>query len=143
VAAEASFAVTCHCRCPEPRMSFSSVSDLIPIEHVAAAGAPEIRRNQAALQDARGRRYGSPIQKVGPLPQARGEAGRRASSARAHRFALKLRPMLDVISVEVGRTTDVFARELTRRGVPKARGGTVWTPADARKLLQRLIQADL
>lgn len=68
----------------------------------------------------------------------RGDAGRVASSARARRYALGLVPVLDTIAGPVGRTTEFLAQELTRRGVAKPRGGTVWTPADVRKLLHRL-----
>lgn len=68
----------------------------------------------------------------------RGDAGRGASSARARHYALDLAPLLDTIAGEVGRTTEFLAQELTRRGIAKPRGGTVWTPADVRKLLHRL-----
>ena len=67
-----------------------------------------------------------------------GEAGRAAASARARRYALGLVPVLDTIAGEAGRTAQILARELTRRAVRKPRGGTVWTPADVRKLLHRL-----
>lgn len=68
----------------------------------------------------------------------RGDAGRNAASVRARSYAANLAPVLDTIAGETGRTAQILARELTRRAVRKPRGGTVWTPADVRKLLRRL-----
>ncbi|ACL58068.1 hypothetical protein Mnod_3137 [Methylobacterium nodulans ORS 2060] len=68
----------------------------------------------------------------------RGEAGRHASAARARRYRLALAPVLTEVVAEAGRTASGIAARLTERGVAKPRGGTVWTPADVRKLLRRL-----
>lgn len=68
----------------------------------------------------------------------RGDAGRGASSARARRYVLDLMPMIDAMSGKVGRTPQCLALELTRRGVCKPRGGAIWTPVDAGRLLHRI-----
>jgi hypothetical protein len=57
---------------------------------------------------------------------------------RARRYALTLEPVLVVIVRESGRSAGAIAQELTRRGIRKPRGGTVWSPADVYKLLRRL-----
>lgn len=68
----------------------------------------------------------------------RGDAGRGASSARAHRYVLDLMPIIDAMRGEVGRTPQCLAPELTRRGIGKPRGGAVWTPVDVGRLLHRI-----
>jgi hypothetical protein len=71
-------------------------------------------------------------------PRARcGEAGRRASTARAQSYFVAITPVLEAIIRERGRTARAIALELTRRAVRKPRGGVIWTSADAQRLLRR------
>ncbi|TNC16187.1 hypothetical protein FF100_02705 [Methylobacterium terricola] len=68
----------------------------------------------------------------------RGDAGRDAAAARARRYRQGLAPVLAAIAGEAGGTPEGIAASLTRKGVPKPRGGRVWTPPDVRRLLSRL-----
>ncbi|MFH6783225.1 MULTISPECIES: hypothetical protein [Methylobacterium] len=68
----------------------------------------------------------------------KGDAGRDAAAARARRYRQALAPVLAAITGEAGATPEGIAASLTRRGVPKPRGGRVWTPPDVRRLLSRL-----
>ncbi|WP_205782378.1 hypothetical protein [Methylobacterium sp. XJLW] len=67
-----------------------------------------------------------------------GDAGRRAATARAHRYMTGLEPLLEAIMRHQGRSAQTVAAELTRRAVRKPRGGMIWTSADAQRLLRRL-----
>ena len=73
-----------------------------------------------------------------PGPVRPGDAGRNAASARARRYVLALQPLIETIARETGRTAQGIASEMTRRDIGKPRGGTIWTPADVRRLLRRL-----
>jgi hypothetical protein len=74
---------------------------------------------------------------VAPGP-TRGDAGRRAGSARAQRYVAGITPVLEAIMRDQGRSAQAVAIELTRRAVRKPRGGVIWTSADAQRLLRRL-----
>ncbi len=71
-------------------------------------------------------------------PARRGDAGRDAAATRARGYRQRLAPVLAAITAEAGATPEGIAACLTRRGIPKPRGGRVWTPPDVRRLLSRL-----
>lgn len=75
---------------------------------------------------------------AGPRPLRSGDAGRRAAKARARGFARGLAPILMEIRAEGFRTPSSIARAMTRRGVRKPRGGTVWAAGCVQKLLHTL-----
>jgi hypothetical protein len=73
----------------------------------------------------------------GARPKRCGDAGRRASMARAQRYVIGMMPLLEAIMRDQGRSAQAVATELTRRAVQKPRGGVIWTSADAQRLLRR------
>lgn len=83
-----------------------------------------------------------PLEPVSPSGEVRrrryGDAGRRAATDRADRYVAGIVPLLKTIMHEHGNTARAVASELTRRAVPKPRGGVVWTSADAQRLLRRI-----
>ncbi|WP_244472940.1 hypothetical protein [Methylobacterium sp. Leaf100] len=75
---------------------------------------------------------------AGPRPRRCGDAGRRAAIARARGFARGLAPVLLEIRAEGFTTPSGIARAMTRRGVRKPRGSTVWAASCVQKLLRTL-----
>ncbi len=73
-----------------------------------------------------------------PRPFRSGDAGRRAAIARARGFARGLAPVLLEIRAEGFKTPSGIARAMTRRGIRKPRGGTVWAAGCVQKLLRTL-----
>ena len=75
---------------------------------------------------------------AGSRPLRSGDAGRRAAMARARGFARALAPILLEIRAEGFQTLGGIARAMTRRGVRKPRGGSVWAAGCVQKLLRSL-----
>lgn len=75
-------------------------------------------------------------------PKRHGDAGRHAATARAHRYVVAMEPLLEAIMRDQGRNAQALATELTRRAMPKPRGGMIWTSADAQRLLRRMRLSD-
>jgi hypothetical protein len=72
-------------------------------------------------------------------PEAR-EAARKVVSARADERALALATIIAEIQASGITTPHAIAADLTRRGIPTARGHRFWGATQVRKVLDRLDQ---
>ncbi|GAA0269890.1 hypothetical protein GCM10008965_42390 [Methylorubrum aminovorans] len=67
-----------------------------------------------------------------------GEAGRRASTAKAQRFRDEIRPVIAELRGAGITTCEGLARGLRVQGIRKPRGGLVWTSCEIRRLLRKI-----
>jgi Recombinase len=65
-------------------------------------------------------------------------AGRRASIERANARVRELAPVIKSIQRKGIIGLSAIAHELTRRGIPTARGREIWTSSQVRDVLRRL-----
>lgn len=65
------------------------------------------------------------------------DEGRRSSQLRADQRANELAPVMKEM-LDQGLSLNAMARELTMRGIPTARGGETWKPAQVKRVIQRL-----
>ena len=93
------------------------------------------QRTKAALAAAkrRGRKLGGDR---GQRPsRAARKAARATVAARVAERAADLRPIFDELE---GQSLNAMARELTRRGIPTARGGTEWSAVQVKRVLDAM-----
>jgi DNA invertase Pin-like site-specific DNA recombinase len=94
-------------------------------------------RTKAALaaSKARGTKLGGNRGVI--LDEAARAAGRAFQTERAYKRALDIQPVIDELRSAGVTSLNGLARALTQKGIPTARGRTLWTPSQVDRVLSR------
>jgi len=97
-------------------------------------------RTKAALAAAKARGVKLGGYRGGPVPDIRQhqQAGVAAAHDKAEKFARDLKPIIEELRASGFTSLRQIAAELNRRGVPTARGGSLWGAPAVRNLLKRI-----
>jgi DNA invertase Pin-like site-specific DNA recombinase len=95
-------------------------------------------RTRAALQAAKARGVKLGGNRGVSLDAETSATGRAFQTARSEARAADLAPTLSALKAEGVTSLGALAKALTERGIPTARGGSVWTPMQVSRVLARI-----